>query len=100
MTPQQRKCYDFLWSRRGGATPTYVEIAEHLGIKSKSGVVRIVDALEQQGVVKRNRGDQRTLTALPLPGLLDIYDSTDLVQELRKRGWVCTLPIEASSDAE
>ncbi len=64
MTPQQAKTVEFLKTysaERNGAMPSFDEIAAHLGIRSKSGVSRIVDALVHRGFVRRVAGKARGL---------------------------------------
>lgn len=50
MTPRQAETLAFVkeYTARNGHSPNYDEIAAHLGIRSKSGVVRLVDALVAQ----------------------------------------------------
>jgi len=58
MTPRQREAYDFIcsyWEEKGHG-PSYAQIMEHMGVKSKSGVHRVVKALVDLGlVVQRGR---------------------------------------------
>lgn len=58
MTPREKQALDFIkaHSREHGYPPSYDEIADHLGVKSKSGVNRIVVSLEDQGRIRRNNG--------------------------------------------
>lgn len=58
MTPREKETLDFIKEhhREKGYPPSYDEIADHLGIKSKSGVNRIVVSLEEQGRIRRNIG--------------------------------------------
>ena len=50
-----------------GVSPSYDELAGALGLKSKSGVHRLVEQLEARGYVTRLRGRRRSL-ALATPG--------------------------------
>lgn len=58
MTPREKEALDFIKSYHGekGYPPSYDEIAGHLGIKSKSGVNRMVVSLEEQGKIRRITG--------------------------------------------
>lgn len=51
MTPQQRAAYDFIAKTldETGISPTYLEIAKHINVKSKSRVFEIVKALAEKG---------------------------------------------------
>lgn len=56
LTRQQGACFAFLCLRDGeGKTPSFEEIAEHLGLASKSGVYRLLTALEERGRIRRHR---------------------------------------------
>lgn len=51
MTPKQSKVLEFVASycEKHGYSPSYQEIGEAVGIASKSGVKRLVDALVERG---------------------------------------------------
>ena len=63
MTPRQAQLLAFLTERQraGGAMPSYVEMAASLGIRSKSGVSRIIDALVELGRIRRTPGHFRSI---------------------------------------
>ena len=46
---------------RRGVVPSYPEIMEHLGFKSKSSVHRLIGRLEDRGYVRRLHGQARAL---------------------------------------
>lgn len=81
MTPDQRNCLDALKRLTvDGVSPSYVELAAALGVKSKSGVFRRVAELERLGLVSvdrwRSRGiiviaDNPAYTAAALDALTD-----------------------------
>jgi repressor LexA len=52
-TQKQRQLLDFLRAKQGGVAPSYDEMKDALGLKSKSGVVRLVAALEERGLIRR-----------------------------------------------
>ncbi|MEZ5305808.1 MAG: S24 family peptidase [Pyrinomonadaceae bacterium] len=58
-TRKQRIVFDFIneFAEENGHTPTYKQIADHLGVKSRAGILRYISALEKQGLLKRMRGD-------------------------------------------
>lgn len=54
MTPRERECLDAIKRLTvHGVGPTYQEIADHIGLASKSGAHRMVESLEAQGLVTR-----------------------------------------------
>jgi|1_EtaG_2_1085319.scaffolds.fasta_scaffold81051_2 repressor LexA len=70
MTPRQAECLKFItafWEERNHA-PSYEEIKEALGAKSKSSVASLIAKLEQRGHVKRIPNLARSIqpTAAPI----------------------------------
>lgn len=58
LTAEQAALYQFIAKRMhdtGGVAPSYVEMAEHLGLcpRSKACIHRLMVALEERGVIKR-----------------------------------------------
>lgn len=68
MTPVQSRLLAFLRQRAlsGDVTPSFAEMASHLGVKSKSNICRVLDALEAEGKITRRRGRERAITVLGL----------------------------------
>lgn len=63
MTRQQRKCLDAIKALTvDGVSPSFDEIREHMGLKSKSGVHRIIHALKARGVIASVPYCDRSLT--------------------------------------
>jgi len=60
-----------------GVSPSYECMMETLGLKSKSGIGRLVSALEQRGFIRRMPGLARSIEVLRLPG-----DSSGSLQTL------------------
>ncbi|NNV20559.1 hypothetical protein EHE22_08990 [Ochrobactrum pseudogrignonense] len=63
-TPRQKQAYDFIRSfiDKEGYGPSYQEIQEALGLNSKSGVHRLVEGLEQRGLIVRRPGLRRSIS--------------------------------------
>jgi repressor LexA len=63
ITPQQSKFLAFLTKHimEKGCCPSYREIGKALGIKSTSGVSRLVSALVERGMLKREPDKARAL---------------------------------------
>jgi repressor LexA len=67
LTQSQAKCLQFIadyQDAHGGIAPSYDEIAQHMGIVSKSGVTRLIDALEDRGRIRRLPGRSRAITKI------------------------------------
>jgi len=61
MTPKQAECLKFIKSyiEQHGYSPSYADMLDHLGVKSKSGIHRIVSGLEANGKIRRVYGRSR-----------------------------------------
>lgn len=69
LTKRQLQILEFIYERnKTGLGPSYDEMMEHLGLQSKSGVHRIVKALEERGFIARHPFRARSITVLRLPG--------------------------------
>lgn len=78
--------------RRSNAAPSYEEMRVALGISSKSGVHRLLVALEERGFVRRIKNRARAVelidrdNVLPPPTDLGGVPSSILMAELERRG--------------
>jgi repressor LexA len=76
------------WIERFGISPSYEELAAEIDVRSKGNIVRLVDALEQRGYLRRGPGRARTLTVLvPVrrpeePEFVGLYDAPAMVELL------------------
>ena len=64
--------------RSSGVSPSYEEMKESLNLKSKSGIHRLISALEVRGFIKRLAHKARALEVIKLPETAsanDIYNS-------------------------
>ena len=64
--------------RSAGISPSYEEMKNSLNLKSKSGIHRLISALEERGFIKRLAHKARALEVLKLPETAsanDIYNS-------------------------
>ena len=64
--------------RSSGVSPSYEEMKVSLGLKSKSGIHRLITALEERGFIRRLAHKARALGVLKLPETAsanDIYNS-------------------------
>jgi len=91
LTVKQADLLSYLRTRQAaGVTPSYQEMQDALGLSSKSGVFRLVDALEERGYAGRMRNRARAIEVFParrMPtGSLASYPMTDLLDEMARRG--------------
>ena len=64
--------------RSSGVSPSYEEMKQSLNLKSKSGIHRLISALEERGFIKRLAHKARALEVVKLPETAsanDIYNS-------------------------
>ncbi|CAN5624925.1 MAG: hypothetical protein H0W77_10460 [Acidobacteria bacterium] len=56
-TRRQKEVFDYIkqYAERFGCKPSYQLIAKHLGVRSKAGIARHIEALEAQGLLERRR---------------------------------------------
>lgn len=87
MTPRELEALEFVRERLAarGVSPSYREIEAELGLKSLSGVQRIVNALVSRGELVRHRNRARGLTLGNVPDLR-VVPTDALHAELARRG--------------
>ncbi len=64
--------------KNDGISPSYDEMRKSLNLKSKSGIHRLISALEERGFVKRLAHKARALEVVKLPenaGVKDLYNN-------------------------
>jgi len=64
--------------RSSGVSPSYEEMKDSLSLKSKSGIHRLISALEERGFIRRLAHKARALEVIKLPetaSASDIYNS-------------------------
>jgi len=64
--------------RSSGVSPSYEEMKQSLNLKSKSGIHRLISALEERGFIKRLAHKARALEVIKLPETAsanDIYNT-------------------------
>ena len=60
--------------RSTGVSPSYEEMKDSLNLKSKSGIHRLISALEERGFIKRLAHKARALEVVKLPENASAYD--------------------------
>ncbi|MBO0734660.1 MAG: transcriptional repressor LexA [Methylocapsa sp.] len=83
LTKKQSELLRFIHERlkETGVPPSYDEMKDALGLHSKSGIHRLIVALEERGFIRRLPNRARALEVLRLP------DSTALPENGRSRGF-------------
>lgn len=69
LTRKQHELLTFIHTRleEGGVSPSFDEMKEALNLKSKSGIHRLITALEERGFIRRLPHRARALEVLKLP---------------------------------
>lgn len=72
LTAKQQELLIFIQQRldAGGISPSFEEMKEALGLKSKSGIHRLISALEERGFLRRLPNRARALEVTRLPEAL------------------------------
>lgn len=91
LTASQYELLEFL--RSCESCPSFQEMQEALGLKSKSGVHRLINALEERGYIKRIANRARCIELLPDPELpatrtLSAIPTAALAAEAKRRGLI------------
>ncbi len=69
LTTKQRELLMFIHERikEGGVSPSFDEMKEALDLASKSGIHRLITALEERGFIRRLAHRARALEVIKLP---------------------------------
>ncbi|MGY3482284.1 SOS-response transcriptional repressor LexA [Bradyrhizobium sp. USDA 4011] len=70
LTSVQAQCVEFVGHHieQFGASPSYREIADHLGIRGRGTISHLIDSIVERGALLREPGKARTLS-IPEPGI-------------------------------
>ena len=66
--------------RSSGVSPSYEEMKQSLNLKSKSGIHRLISALEERGFIKRLAHKARALEVIKLPETASANDIYNVVK--------------------
>lgn len=85
MTSKQQELLSFIHRRleEGGVSPSFEEMKDALDLRSKSGIHRLISALEERGFIRRLPNRARALEVLKFP---------DGMEKLRKPAVATTPP--------
>jgi repressor LexA len=69
LTPKQQELLSFIQIRleEGGVSPSFEEMKDALDLRSKSGIHRLINALEERGFIRRLPNRARALEVLKIP---------------------------------
>ncbi len=86
LTKKQKDLLVFIHTRvqETGVSPSFEEMKEALELKSKSGIHRLITALEERGFIRRLAHRARALEVLKLPdsiGALSVVDQSETSRE-------------------
>ncbi|PKP87460.1 MAG: repressor LexA [Alphaproteobacteria bacterium HGW-Alphaproteobacteria-17] len=88
LTAKQHELLHFIQQKldAGGISPSFEEMKEALGLKSKSGIHRLISALEERGFLRRLPNRARALEVIKLPegSKPAVRNDSDNVVALRK----------------
>ena len=86
LTAKQHELLHFIQQRldASGISPSFEEMKEALGLKSKSGIHRLISALEERGFLRRLPNRARALEVLKAPDAAKAPVRNDNVVPLRK----------------
>lgn len=95
LTAKQAELLDFIRYHQAAnrTSPSFDEMRDWLGLQSKSGVHRLIGALEERGYIRRLRNRARCIEILPDPTLpvaadLSAASYRELANEALRRGLV------------
>lgn len=94
LTAKQRELlrYIRIHQENSGVTPSFEGMKEALALKSKSGVHRMIAALEERGFIRRIPNRARCIEIIAEPHLpaptLSQFPAKVLAQEAKRRGFV------------
>ena len=73
LTRKQRDLLEFIHARvqRDGVPPSFDEMKEALDLRSKSGIHRLITALEERGFIRRLAHRARAVEILKMPEAMD-----------------------------
>ena len=77
LTKKQQQLLLFIYNRlgEGGVSPSFDEMKDALGLKSKSGIHRLITGLEERGFIRRLPHRARALEVMRLPDGLTGHES-------------------------
>ncbi|MBB6122633.1 transcriptional repressor LexA [Sphingobium subterraneum] len=102
LTAKQQELLLFIQRRldEGGVSPSFDEMKDALDLKSKSGIHRLISALEERGFIRRLPNRARALEVLKLPDGLERQRKVVALPKSAPVAPPATLPIAANDVIE
>ncbi len=99
LTHQQEKLLQFInnFQLKSNVTPSFDEMKDGLGLKSKSGIHRILSALEERGYIKKLNNRARAIEVLKFPNNKTEYFNNNITIPILGK-IAAGHPIEAITD--
>ena len=100
LTHQQQKLLQFInnFQLKSNVTPSFDEMKDGLGLKSKSGIHRILSALEERGYIKKLINRARAIEVLKFPNNKTKYSNNNSITIPILGKIAAGHPIEAITD--
>ena len=100
LTYQQEKLLQFInnFQLKSNVTPSFDEMKDGLGLKSKSGIHRILSALEERGYIKKLNNRARAIEVLKFPNNKTEYSKNNNITIPILGKIAAGHPIEAITD--
>ena len=100
LTHQQEKLLQFInnFQLKSNVTPSFDEMKDGLGLKSKSGIHRILSALEERGYIKKLNNRARAIEVLKFPNNKTEHSNNNSITIPILGKIAAGHPIEAISD--
>lgn|GEM_PF-1015075 len=101
MTPRQKQALDFVTAfiAERGFGPSYSEIQAAMGLKTRSRVAVLLDALVEQGRLRRTPNRARGIEVVGLhERTISMFSTTALREELARREASAAQPLEEPVD--
>ena len=100
LTYQQEKLLQFInnFQLKSNVTPSFDEMKDGLGLKSKSGIHRILSALEERGYIKKLNNRARAIEVLKFPNNKTKYSNNNSITIPILGKIAAGHPIEAITD--
>src|SRR5512145_102759 len=94
LTRKQHELLRFIHERlrETGIPPSFEEMKDALDLKSKSGIHRLISALEERGFIRRLPNRARALEIMKLPEGVTIASASDNVIALTPKPGIVTPP--------
>ena len=91
LTRKQHELLRFIHERlrEAGIPPSFDEMKDALDLKSKSGIHRLITALEERGFIRRLPNRARALEVIRLPEIDGERPGARALQPERRRGRAC-----------